>query len=79
MNGKYLWITGGSDSLGSTEIVTFSNSPINGPSIAPAEQGHCLVQISPEEIMIIGGDPDQNGRNVHFFNTITNTTRPRQT
>ena len=77
VNGKYLWLTGGSnlEPLGSTEIVTFSNSPINGPSIAPVEESHCLVHISQWEIMIIGGDPDVNGQNVYFFNTQTNTTR----
>ena len=78
VNGKYLWLTGGSnlEPLGTTTIVTFSNSPINGPSIAPVEESHCLVHISQWEIMIIGGDPDAEGQNVYFFNTQTNTTRP---
>ena len=78
VNGKYLWLTGGSnlDPVGSTEIVTFSNSPITGPSIAPVEESHCLVHTSPSEIMIIGGDPGENGQNVYFFDTKTNVTRP---
>ena len=72
----YLWITGGYDgskSLDSTEFIFSNGSVNNGPNMPAARHGHCLVTLDNGKVMILGGYPSLNYKNLMIFDPEDNT------
>ena len=75
MTNGGLWITGGysSSKLSSTEFVFSNGSTVNGPNLPSGRYEHCMVTLDNGNIMILGGYPSSNYKNVLIFNPKDNT------
>ena len=74
---KGIFITGGNnennDRLDSTEYVSTDGVVTDGPKLPAARSHHCMVTLHDGKVMIIGGDPSPNDKNVIIFDPEDNT------
>ena len=64
------WVTGGhAPSLTTTTEIIHLNGTISmGTPLPTARAGHCMVTLSKDEILIIGGYPPSNNKKTIFYN-----------
>lgn len=72
-----LWVTGGqtdgNSNLKSTEYIFSDGTVTNGPNLPTGRYGHCMVTLHDDKVMILGGYPSSNYRNVLIFDPKDNS------